>query len=234
MTCPRRSVICLVAMSNLKQISRRLGFLAGPFLGSFLLNRLLASCRWQYSGREPVDRLLEEGKPFIGVTWHYDLISVLYHFRHTRSVVMVSRSTDGELVARMVKKWGFQSVRGSKHKGGLDASRELITTIRQGRIAGLVADGSQGPAHRVQKGAVFIARATQAPLIPCIVTARKKIRLNTWDRTQIPLPFTDAAMYFGPALMVPPKSSGGSLEQSRRDLQQALDALYARAENHQW
>ncbi|MDY6850857.1 MAG: lysophospholipid acyltransferase family protein [Thermodesulfobacteriota bacterium] len=221
-------------MGEPKRIRRRLGLLIFPFLGSRLLAWLHASCRWTFVGREPVDDLLRTGRPFVCATWHFDLISVLYHFRHGRGVVMVSRSRDGEPIARMVRRWGYEAVRGSKFKGGLDAARDLVKLVKQGRPAGLVADGSQGPARRAQTGAVFIARAARAQLIPAIVVAKRKINLKNWDQSQFPLPFTPIVMFFGTPITIPPKSESEPLEKYRRQLEQALNDLCAQAEDHQW
>ena len=211
-----------------------MGRLIFPTLGRWVISGLHASCRWTFVGREPVEALLDAGRPFLCATWHFDLLSVLYHFRHHGGVVMVSRSPDGENIARLVRHWGYQTARGSKHKGGLDAAREMIGLVKEGRPAGLVADGSQGPARRAQKGAVFIARAARAPIIPAIITARNKVILNTWDRTQIPRPFTRLAMYFGPPISVPPRNEGRPLEESRLELERSLNELCNRADRHQW
>jgi lysophospholipid acyltransferase (LPLAT)-like uncharacterized protein len=183
---------------------------------------------------EPVEAMLAQARPFICATWHFDLLSVLYYFRHKQGLVMVSRSRDGEAIARLVERWGYDTVRGSKHKGGLDAARDMIAAIKLGRPAGLVADGSQGPARRAQKGAVFIARASGVPIVPAIVAAKRKWNLRTWDRTQIPRPFTNLAVYFGPPITVLPENQGRRLEEYRLDLEEALNDLCRQAENHQW
>jgi len=223
-------------MGEPKRIRRELGLVFFPFWGGLFLKWLHDTCRWTFVGREIVDEHLENGRSFVCATWHFDLISVLYHFRHRRGVVMVSRSRDGEPIARLVGRWGYEAVRGSKFKGGRDAARQMIDILKRGdgRPAGLVADGSQGPARRAQTGAVFIARAAQVPIIPTIVMAQNKINLKTWDRTQIPWPFTKAAVYFGPPLIVPPKAQGGVLEKHRLELELALNRLCAQAENHPW
>lgn len=221
-------------MGERKRIRRWLGIRLLPVLGHGLLNWLHRSCRWTYIDREAVDDLLQSGQSFVCPTWHFDHVSVLYHFRFKRGVVMVSRSRDGEIIARLAERWGFASVRGSKHKGGLDAARDMIELVKQGHPAGIVADGSQGPARRAQKGAVFVARAARVPLIPAIVVAKRKITLPTWDRTQIPLPFSPVVMYFGAPITVPPKTDGGDLERFRLDVELALNDLCRRAEEHLW
>ncbi len=165
-------------MGERKKIRRQLGQRLAPLLGGLLMKWLHRTCRWTYVGREPVDRLLAEGRSFVCPTWHFDHISVLYHFRACRGVVMVSPSRDGDIIAGLVRRWGYAVVRGSRHKGGMDAAREMVVQVKnEKRPAGLIADGSQGPARRAQKGSVFIARAAGVPMIPAIIVARWKITL---------------------------------------------------------
>ena len=207
-----------------------------PGLGSGLIKGWLATCRWHYVGLEHVERLMAEGRPFVGATWHFDLISVVYHFRDCDGVVMVSRSQDGEAVARLVRRWGYETVRGSKHKGGLDAAADMIRALKTGRykLAGLIADGSQGPARRAQTGTVFVARASGAPIVPIVLAAKRKITFGTWDRMQIPLPFTQVALYCGQPFYVRSRKEGGVLDEARRQLETALNDLTDRAEAHPW
>lgn len=221
-------------MAEPKRIRRRLGAFIFPVLGRWFFSGLHRSCRWTLIGREQVAALEDAGRPFLCATWHFDLISVIYHFRGSRAAIMVSPSRDGEFIARLIERWGYTAVRGSKHKGGLDAAKEMIGLAKKGRIAGIAADGSQGPARRAQKGAVFIARAAQVPLVPAIVAAKRQVRLNTWDQTQLPWPFTRLAMFFGRPVLVPPKNEGKTLEESRLELERTLNELCRRAEEHQW
>ncbi len=221
-------------MAARKRIRRRLGTLLIPALGSRLMTWLHRTCRWTFVGREPLTEIIGAGQAFVCPTWHFNLVSVLYHFRGVPSVVMVSRSSDGEMIARMVARWNYVTVRGSRHKGGMDAAKDMIRLVRSGLAAGIVADGSQGPARKAQKGAVFVARASGAAVVPAIVVARRKITLPTWDRMQIPLPFTRMVMYFGEPFKVPHETDGAGLEVYRAKVEQVLNELCRKAENHAW
>ena len=201
-------------------------------IGPGVLNLLHASCRWKVFGSTDAVSLISSGRPGFFAIWHYNVLSALYYFRATRSIVMVSRSRDGDLAATLARRWGYTPIRGSRMKGGQDAAVEMIRLVRRGHNGGLVADGSQGPARKAQTGAAFISRATGVPLVPVVISARHRLVLPTWDRTQIPLPFSGVAVWMGDPFQVPPRAKGIPLETSRRQLEETLNDLCRRAEAH--
>ncbi|MBC7667281.1 MAG: DUF374 domain-containing protein [Gemmatimonadaceae bacterium] len=122
--------------------------------------------------------------------------------------VLVSQSRDGEFIARVIAKLGLPAIRGSslkktdtaKNKGGEQAFRDMVKWVRDGGAMAITPDGPRGPVEDLQKGAVALARVTGAPVLFVGIAMKPCIRLNTWDRTIIPLPFAKAAMVWdGPA-----------------------------------
>jgi lysophospholipid acyltransferase (LPLAT)-like uncharacterized protein len=124
--------------------------------------------------------------------------------------VLISQSRDGEFIARTVGKLGFPAIRGSsvkktdtaKNKGGEQAFRDMVKWVRDGGAIAITPDGPRGPVEEMQKGALALARMTGAPVLFVGVAMKPCIRLGTWDRTIIPLPFAKAAMVWdAPATM---------------------------------
>lgn len=124
--------------------------------------------------------------------------------------VLVSQSRDGEFIARTIAKLGLPSIRGSsvkktdtaKNKGGEQAFRDMVKWVRDGGAMAITPDGPRGPVEEMQKGALALARMTGAPVLFVGLAMKPCIRLNTWDRTIIPLPFAKAAMVWdGPTTM---------------------------------
>ncbi len=145
---------------------------------------------------------------------------------------MVSGSSDGEWAARCVMNWGQIPVRGSRHKGGLRAIREMAGIMRQQRCnAGIVADGSRGPAHVAQKGAVVLSRDTGVPMVPTGLAARPAFRFNSWDRTILPYPGSRVVLVHRPPISVPPDARGIQIEECRRDLENSLNEATRQAED---
>ena len=195
-------------------------------MNKFLLKFIelwLATIRGNALYSNGAERAILSGRPFIIALWHRDLIYGLYHFRRYPGVMMVSGSKDGEWVARALRLWGQHPVRGSRHKGGMKAIKEMAQYMMEnGLSAGIVADGSQGPAERVQIGALVLSRLTGAPILPLGVAISRVKRLNTWDRLVIPLPFSRAVVALGRPLNVPEDVKGNALEGIRHRLEEAL------------
>ena len=196
-----------------------------------LVELWLASCRFTAVEKDTIRPLLEPGHPAIIALWHASLIYNLFYFRRSPAVVMVSDSSDGEWVARSLNSWGQIPVRGSRHKGGLRAIREMARIMReQGCIAGIVADGSKGPTRIAQKGAVVLARETGVPIVPTGLAARPAFRFNSWDRTILPFPCSKVVMVYGQPISVPPDAKGIQVEEFRRNLEDSMNEATRLAE----
>jgi len=103
---------------------------------------------------------------------------------------LVSRSPDGELIARALKKLGYGVIRGSSSKGGSKAILEILNRLSQGEQIAITPDGPRGPGYRVKEGVSIIAQKSGSRIIPAVVTfAKPTIRLKSWDSFIIPLPF---------------------------------------------
>ena len=196
-----------------------------PTWGASLLCALHHTCRFRVLGQTHLHAVLDGSRPGLLTTWHFAFPSVIYYFRHLNGVIMVSRSRDGEWAARMVHALGFQTVRGSSHRGGAEALRAMFRLVRKGHLAGLIADGSQGPALVAQKGIVWLAAAAQLPLVPLSLAAERAWRLPTWDRTLIPKPFTRMTFAAGEPIQVPRLRGEDDLEFHRQLLESRLNAL---------
>lgn len=191
----------------------------------------MGTCRLRVVGRDRVGDLFTPGRPGIVALWHFSLVYILYHFRKVRGLIMVSGSRDGDWVARAVRAWGQVPVRGSRHKGGLAAIRGMAEAMRRHRYgAGIVADGSRGPARVAQKGAVVLARDTGVPMVPVGFAARPAWRFNSWDRLVLPVPGARVVVAYGAPIHVPAGARGGTIEAYRNRLETDLNGATAEAE----
>ncbi|MBP8645177.1 MAG: lysophospholipid acyltransferase family protein [Syntrophobacteraceae bacterium] len=209
-------------------LADRMPFLP-PLLGGAL--RLWHwSCRFTLLGTHHEEEALSHGPAVLYACWHFAYPAVVYHFRDRNGMLMVSRSRDGEWMARVLEYMGFQSARGSRDKGGGTALRRMIGHIRAGYPGGLIADGSQGPPLIAQKGILILARHTGAPLVPVSMAARPCWRFPTWDRTVLVKPFGHVFLAFGSPIWVDPESSSKDLDTMRRNLESSLKELTRRCE----
>ena len=206
-----------------------LGLLTGV---SFpLIDLWLSTCRPRVVHEERFTALHKRGEAAVIALWHAAFVYTLYHFRKCPAAIMVSGSGDGSLVASYIERHGQMPVLGSRFKGGAKAVVELASAVRdRGLHVGIVADGSRGPARVAQKGAVVIARETNAPILPIGMSARPCKRLGSWDRTILPLPFARVIMVYEEPIMVPKDSRGTRIEEYQRLLETRLNAATVEAD----
>jgi lysophospholipid acyltransferase (LPLAT)-like uncharacterized protein len=217
-------------MGMKRSLGYRLAVVIIPALYGLVSRLLFASCRFRYHGLAHL-RHCESHGPFIAAFWHYSVFNVLHLQRvHPQSwVAMVSGSRDAEFVAKVLARHNCETVRGSRHKGGIAALKQMIEKMRQGFNAAIVADGSQGPARKVQAGVILLAGKTGAPILPLVVAADRYWTFRSWDRSMLPKPFARLAIWYGEPMTVPTELTTAALEENRLQLEDRLNALYARA-----
>jgi len=193
------SLIALKAFTLLQKIEIVLMSLAG-----WMLLRLIgATLRYRVEGGKNVRQLKERKEPFIGSFWHNQVFCAAHFWRFQNIVVMTSRHFDGEVIARVIRKLGFIPARGSSSRGAIKALLEAKRKVQQGLTVAFTADGPRGPAHRVKPGPVWLSRKTGAPILPIHIQPKWFWSLNSWDRFQIPKPFSPVLVKIGQPLIVP-------------------------------
>jgi lysophospholipid acyltransferase (LPLAT)-like uncharacterized protein len=183
--------------------------------------------RWEADGLESLDSLKAEGKLPILCLWHDRIFAATYFLRDRGIVVITSQSLDGEYIARFLKRLGYGTIRGSSTRGGVKALVEMIRSMRAGMSMAFTVDGPRGPRYEAKKGAILLAKKTGNPLIPFSVEPARFWTVNSWDRLQIPKPFTRARFIVGPAIYVEHAADDRAVEEGRKQLQASLDSLVA-------
>ena len=139
-------------------------------IGSLFIRALHATLRVRHVHVENIEREPQ----YILAFWHAHLVLML-HSRYRRPIdVMISRSKDGEIIARVFDWYGVGSARGSSSRGGSSALREMIRAARGGKNIVFTPDGPRGPARVAQEGVVYAAQATGLPIVPIAFAAKKK------------------------------------------------------------
>lgn len=210
----------------MKTFLKKISIYVLPALISGAIRLLYATCRVRVHGDEHRKTAVGSGRAVIGAFWHYSLLGMFYQLRKNNAVVMVSSSTDGEYIARLLANFGFRTVRGSRNKKGVQALKELVKAARKGQNTALVTDGSQGPERIAQPGAVLIASMAQVPIVPMVWAASRYLTIRSWDRTAFPKPFSTIDFVYGEPLEVPPGLSGEEIESYRLELESRLNTLY--------
>jgi lysophospholipid acyltransferase (LPLAT)-like uncharacterized protein len=198
-------------------------------LGYPLINALGHTLRWRTEGLEHFEAILASGRQPVMGFWHGRILPATFYFRRRGIVVITSENFDGEWIARIIERFGYGTARGSTSRGARKAMLQLVKDMRAGRPAGFTLDGPRGPARVAQPGAVWLASATGNPLLPFHLEASAHWSLRSWDRTQIPKPFSTVALVVGEPLEIERSASADALEHARIELERRLGRLEARA-----
>jgi lysophospholipid acyltransferase (LPLAT)-like uncharacterized protein len=190
-------------------------------LGYPLMRALGATWSWKVSGAEHLQVVNANGHQPILSFWHGRILPATLYFQRRGIVVITSENYDGEWIARIITKFGYGTARGSSSRGGPKALLQLVRDVKSKGVA-FTLDGPRGPAEVAQPGAVWLAKATGNPLMPFHAEAVSSWTLNSWDRTQIPKPFTTVAMAIAEPLYVSRDADEAALEESRKRLEQSL------------
>jgi lysophospholipid acyltransferase (LPLAT)-like uncharacterized protein len=169
-------------------------------------------------------------RPVIYAFWHRAVFASAWLWRKIGIAVMVSRSFDGEFIARTIEKLGFVAVRGSSSRGGAEALLGLKTQLEQGNLVVFTIDGPRGPKYVAKQGPVLLSRATALPMAAFYVAVDDPWVLNTWDALIIPKPFSKALVRFSRKMQVPANADDAQMADFHRQLQAALERVTAFAE----
>ena len=209
--------------------ARRAQIAAIAGLGYPLINALGHTLRWRVEGLQHYDTIISSGRQPVMAFWHGRILPATYYFRRRGIIVITSENFDGEWIARIIERFGFGTARGSTSRGALKAMLQLVRDMEQGRPAGFTLDGPRGPARVAQPGAIWLAHRTGNPVLPFHLEASSYWTMKSWDRTQIPRPFSTVALVVGEPLEVPRDASEEDLESARKQLESRLMKLEERA-----
>ena len=179
-----------------------------------------------------VNRVIREelesaGRGFIYAFWHGRQVFLAYLHQGDRIRPLVSKSGDGELIARVCRSFGLEAVRGSTSRGAGEALLKLQSELKGGARVGITPDGPRSPFHRVQPGALYLAQVAGCPIVPMAFGAKKKWVFKGWDEFIVPQPFNRIAIVYGEPIRVGPEES---LEQKGSELGRALDVVTREAD----
>ena len=138
---------------------------------------------------------------------------------------LVSASRDGAFLAGILEWFGVRPVRGSSSRRGGQALLELTSWAQRGHDLTITPDGPRGPCYQVQEGIASLAQVTGLPIVPVAMNLNWKIRVKSWDRFQIPLPFARCEVCVGRAIRVPPDVTDDERKQFRQQLEAELRAI---------
>lgn len=196
-----------------------------------LIKMIGITLRFEVDGDEHRRSIVGSGHIPIYALWHDRIFAGTFFLRDLGIVVLTSKSFDGEYIARFLTRFGFGAIRGSSSRGGVRGLVEMIRLMKQGLSMAFTVDGPRGPRYEAKSGPVMLAKKTGNPILPFIAECRSVWRLNSWDRLQIPKPFSKVCMFFATPIYVDADAGDEIIELNRATLQDALDGLVKKGEN---
>jgi lysophospholipid acyltransferase (LPLAT)-like uncharacterized protein len=197
-------------------------------IGAAVAPAISALCRtltWKVEGAGHYDEIIRSGRQPIIAFWHGRILPATWFFRHRGIVALTSANFDGQWIARVIERLGNRTVAGSSSRGGVRALLQLKRAIGSGHPVAFALDGPRGPARVPQPGAVWLAGATGSPILPVHAESAAYWEVSSWDRTQVPKPFSRVALVMGPPIEV-----GSTTDNAPADPFTILLAALAKAE----
>ena len=203
---------------------KRLQAAAIAAIGTPVIEALGGTYHWREQGLEHLDRVMRDGRPPIFAFWHGRILAATLYFRDRGIVVITSENFDGEWIARVIRRFGYGTARGSSSRGGVRALVQLRRDMTEGRPAAFTVDGPRGPARMAQPGALWLAGASGNPIVPFHIEAARFWSAKSWDRHQIPKPGSEIAIAIGEPIEVE-GTDDATVEAARQRLEYALAHL---------
>jgi hypothetical protein len=199
---------------------------------SGLLRCLYRSWRVRFEGFEPVEAEVAAGRPVILITWHGRILTSIAHYGpRYRPHTMISQSRDGERISAVAGPLGVIPVRGSSSRGGARALLAAVRLLEKGHVLAHVVDGPRGPAGEIKPGLMLMAQRSGAVIAPMYSASRHHwTATRSWDRMELPLPWTRVLYRLGPLRRVAPELDEAGLDAARRALEAELREGYAQAD----
>ena len=204
-----------------------------PRIGLLLIYLLSKTYRYRLVDSHHEQHALDTSGSVVYASWHQRFFPGITFFATRKPIaIMISQSRDGELVARVVDILGWQSVRGSSSKGGVQALKKLRALARQGYRFGHIVDGPQGPFGVIKPGLLTIAQFAGAPIVPVIISAERRWIFNSWDRFMVPKPFSRVFIRFTRPTSVARRIDAETFETLRLRIEKELASDYHQTD--QW
>ena len=205
----------------------RLLILLAPLLAAAVIRLLHLCIRTEFVGEEHPRAFWQRGDQVILAFWHDQLLLMVQGYRGPKAKILISPSKDGELIARTMRYFGQDAVRGSSSRGGRAAFKEMLQLAEEKVDLVFTPDGPKGPRHELKDGVVQLARMTGRAVVPMAFACSAGHRFKSWDRFLFPYPFSRGVYSFGEPVSFT-KEEG--VELFRQRLQEAMRANQAKAE----
>ncbi len=227
----------LVYMRLSKVINRSIFGNILTYIVGFLLyiigGALFLTCRRVNIQSAEVETFLKSHKPSIYAIWHGRMFPTPFmRPRGHRVYAVISRNTDGNILAVFMKLLGVYGIRGSsnftkpgfvrKNRGGTQVIRQSIDVLNAGHSIVVTPDGPRGPIYKIKPGFVKVAAATGKPIFPVAVSCNNAWVFRSWDKFMLPKPFSTIKLVWGSAVYIPQLNSDEEAKNYSKEIETIL------------
>ena len=213
-------------------LAERLVWTSAIWLASWLLRALFVTLRPIYVQRHFEQMMLQRQTPCILAVWHGRLLYFVHLYRWRFATMLVSRSKDGEVLSRLLARFGLHATRGSSSRHGSQGLLQMVKRIRQGYYGAITPDGPRGPRYYAHPGVVAVAKKAGVPILPVAYGAQWKRVLGSWDAFVVPLPFSRVVVIYGEPIYVPSEASAAVMRAKRQEVETCLRRLTEMADGY--
>lgn len=201
----------------LKKTGRYLALIFVPLIGSLFIRFLSLTNKKEFMAPE---NLGEE--PFVMACWHGELLMIPYAYirykKNPHVKLLISEHFDGNLIAKTLNFFGFETIRGSSTRGGIKALLQSIKELKSGYDIGITPDGPKGPRHEISDGIIVMAQKAKVKIALVEIKPSAYWQLNSWDKFIISKPFGIIRYYISDLIDI----SELELEEARKLLKEGL------------
>jgi lysophospholipid acyltransferase (LPLAT)-like uncharacterized protein len=218
-------------MNQPKKNKKMLQFLGIHFV-KYFVNILLKTLDIKELKNKQLDELEKKNKNYVLAFWHGTMLLPWYLKRDKNFYTIISKSNDGEILTRVLKSWNYNVERGSSSNGGSEVLTTLIEKTKTGSSIAITPDGPKGPEKKLKAGAVIIAKKANVPLVLLGIGLRKKKELKSWDKFQIPYPFTKIFAVYSEPIFIDKDFSYEETDNMINKASEKLNSLQKQAEQY--
>ncbi len=190
------------------------------------VNLWSSTFRYKRYNFSPICKCREQGQAVVFAIWHDEMFPLFRLHKGENNTAVVSPSNDGEILAQFMSRMGYGLARGSSSREGLRALKTAAKSMNTGNDIIFTVDGPTGPRHEVKSGAVYMALKFSVPLVPVRVDMNRKFVFSkSWDKFQLPLPFSRIGVFYGTPYIPSAELSAEGLRQGSMELEQKLKDL---------
>ena len=177
-------------------------------------------------GKENTNNI-DEQSPLLYAFWHGYMWIPVYYYRNRQYFALSSLSQDGEYMTRILRRFGWQVIRGSSTRGGSKSVLKLYKKLLKGNTTVLTPDGPTGPIYKVKPGIIYLQEKSEGEIVPLGIAIDKKIEANSWDKFNIPLPFSKTVLKIGEPIIFDDEES---IEKRCQLLEEKINEVQQEAE----